>query len=251
LTGPLAATRRLGRRVLGRGERPPLHAGKLRALDVAFGRLGARSFADLGAVWAVEGGYTFHVLRHHPIERAVLVDEDITPAVRREAERHPELSLVAGNFGDHDMPARIGDLDAVILFDVLLHQVTPDWDEVLAMYAQRAKYLVVSNPQLTGGGETVRLVELGRDRYEQLVPPGTYPADLFERLDEPVPGRGRPWRDVHEIWQWGITDDALVGVAKRLGFEPVHSENMGRWRGLDQFEDHAFVFASARYAGTP
>lgn len=251
MTGPLAATRRLGRRVLGRGERPPLHAGKTRALDFALGRLGARSFADLGAVWAVDGGYSFHALRQHPIERAVLVDEDITPAVRREAARHPQLSLVTGNFGDPAMPARVGEVDAVILFDVLLHQVSPDWDEILAMYAQRASCLVVSNPQLTGAVETVRLIELGQERYEQLVPPGTYPADLFERLDEPVPGRGRSWRDVHEVWQWGITDDALVDVVGRLGFEQVHSENMGRWRGLEHFEDHAFVFASSRYAGTP
>lgn len=243
MTSPLSLPKRLGR-VLRREAPSLLHRGKVRALDFAFGRLGARSFADLGAVWAVEGGYTFHALTEHAIERAVLVDEDITPSVRRAAERHPQLSLVTGNFGDAAMPERVGDVDAVILFDVLLHQVSPDWDEVLAMYAPRVKYLIVSNPQLTAGGSTVRLTDLGRERYEQLVPADTYPADLFDRLDEPVPGRGRPWRDVHQIWQWGITDGDLVEATRRLGFELAYSDNLGRWRGLDDFEDHAFVFSA-------
>ena len=241
--GPLALSRRIGRRVLGKRDAPRLHAGKLRALDFTFENLEARSFADLGAVWAVDGGYTFHALAQHPVRRAVLVDEDISVAVRRQAAHHPQLSLVSGNFGSPDMPARVGQVDAVILFDVLLHQVAPDWDEILAMYAERASFLVVSNPQLTTASETVRLLDLGPERYEQLVPPDTFPPDLFDRLDEEVPGRGRTWRDVHEVWQWGITDKDLVGVAKRLGFELAYSDNLGHWRGLDDFEDHAFVFS--------
>jgi hypothetical protein len=248
MTGLLRRGRGLARRAVGRPAEPfRLHAGKVRALDHAFGRLGARSFADLGAVWAVNGGYTFHALRHHEVDRAVLVDEDLTPEVRAHAERHPQLSLIAGNFGAPDMPERIGDVDAVILFDVLLHQVSPDWDEILAMYAGRARILIVSNPQLTSVDETVRLIELGPERYRELVPPGTYPPDLFERLDEEVPGRGRSWRDVHEVWQWGITDADLTAAAAKLGFQVAHSENLGRWRGLPEFEDHTFVLT----AGSP
>ncbi len=244
MTGVLGHGRRLARRALGRPEEPfRLHTGKARALDFAFEGLGARSFADLGAVWAVNGGYTFHALRRHAVERAALVDEDITPPVRRHAERYPQLELIRGNFGAPDMPERVGDVDAVVLFDVLLHQVEPDWDAILTMYAERTRMLVVSNPQLTSADETVRLIELGPERYRKLVPPATYPEDLFDRLDEEVPGRGRPWRDVHEIWQWGITDEDLVGVAERFGFEVAYSENLGRWRGLAEFEDHAFVFA--------
>jgi hypothetical protein len=242
LASLLARGRRLGRRALGRHEPFRLHEGKTRALDFAFEQVGVRSFADLGAVWAVQGGYTFYALARHGADRAVLVDEDITAAVRRHASRHPQLSLAKGNFGAPDMPARIGPVDAVVLFDVLLHQVAPDWDEVLAMYARVGSCLVISNPQLTSRTETVRLLDLGPQRYSQLVPPGTYPADLFERLDEVVPGRGCPWRDVHEVWQWGITDEDLLRTAEALGFEVAYSANLGRWRRLAEFEDHAFVF---------
>jgi hypothetical protein len=234
--------RRLGRLALGRPEPFRLHRGKTQAIDFAFERLGVRSFADLGAVWAVDGGYTLYALCRHGAERAVLVDEDITPAVRRHARRHPQLSLVAGNFGAPDMPARVGPVDAVVLFDVLLHQVAPDWDEVLAMYARVASVFVISNPQLTSGGHTLRLLEQGPGRYAQLVPPGTYPPDIFERLDEMVPGRGRPWRDVHEVWQWGITDNDLLRTMDDLGFAVAYSANLGRWRGIPEIEDHAFVF---------
>lgn len=202
-----------------------------------------RSFADLGGVWAVEGGYTFHALDRHDPQRAVLVDEDRPPAIQERARSYPALELLQANFGADDVPGRIGDVDAVILFDVLLHQVAPDWDAILEMYARRAWCMVIVNPQYVAGTETVRLLDLGPEGYAHAAPAGTYPPDLFERLDEPHPRRGRPWRDVHEVWQWGITDEDLRARMADLGFSLAYWANGGAWRRLEPFEDHAFVFA--------
>src|SRR3989442_14746970 len=94
-----------------------LHPFKKRLIDHVFPRAEVRSFADLGGVWAVDAGYTFYALERYPIERAVLVDDDLTPAVTERARRHPELELIEHNFGEPEIPERVGAVDAVLLFD--------------------------------------------------------------------------------------------------------------------------------------
>ena len=117
-----------------------LHPIKKRAIECGFEACHTRSFADLGGVWAVDGGYTFFAL-----------------------ERFAEL---------HD--------------------------------------------------------------------------GLFNRLDEINPERGRPWRDVHDVWQWGLTDAVLEGTLERLGFGLAHYEDAGPWQGLARFRNRSFVFVRER-----
>jgi hypothetical protein len=229
-------------RLRGRQARPPLHPIKLRAIDAAFERGDIRSIADLGAIWAVDGGYTFHALERHRPERSVLVDEDISDAARERAKAFPQLDLVDGNFGDPAVADRVGEVDAVILFDVLLHQVSPDWDEVMRMYAERARYLLVVQAQYVLGNETVRLLDLGQKRYLELVPDFPEAHEVWERMNEYLPERGRTYRDVHNIWQWGMTDADLRRRAGELGLETVYYENAGPWMNSDAFENHAFIF---------
>ncbi len=222
--------------------RPPLVPLKLRTIDAAFALPGVRSVADLGGVWAVQAGYTFHALERHAPDRAVLVDDDITAAVRERGAAFAQLELLEQNFGAAQTPAGVGDVGVVLLFDVLLHQVDPDWDEILRRYAARAQALAIVNPMWTAGSQTVRLLELGEARYRQAVPPQDNIDGLFERLDVVHPARGRPWRDVHDVWQWGITDVDLRAVMADLGFTVAFAEQHGRWRGLHDFEDCAYVF---------
>jgi hypothetical protein len=222
---------------------PPLQPIKLRAIDAAFAHLGEdASVADLGGVWAVEAGYLFHALDAHAPRAAVLVDEDITPGVRARARAHPRLELVEANFAGG---GAVRDVDLALLFDVLLHQVDPDWDAVLARWAPHVRAFAVVEPLLDGDdAHAVRLPELGRERYLELVPPDPLHDALFDRLDEPNPRRGgRPWRDVHDVWQWGITDGALRARMAELGFAEVHHEDGGPWQGLASFHHGAFVFA--------
>jgi hypothetical protein len=221
---------------------PKLHGIKKRVIDVAFERSETRSFADLGGVWAVDAGYTFYALERFKPSRAVLVDEEITAEVRSRATHHPELELREENFGAADVAAQVGEVDCIFLFDVLLHQVAPDWDELLRLYAPLTRAFLVVNPQFTIGEHTVRLVDLGRERYLQLVPDLPRHREVWEQIDAFDESRGRPHRDVHEIWQWGIVDADLRARMDELGFELVHFENGGRWGDLPAFENHAFVF---------
>jgi hypothetical protein len=218
---------------------------KLDLIDFAFTTQGVRSFADLGGVWGVEGGYTFYTLdKHHP-SRAVLVDTHPTQIVIARATQYPALQLVAGNFGSETIAREVGSVDAVFLFDVLLHQVRPNWDQVLTMYARQARCFVIYNQQWIGSDATVRLFDLGEDEYFHNVPHkrGEQPyADLFRKLDEKHPDHDRNWRDVHNVWQWGITDSDLEAAATKLGFRLVLKKNYGRFARLANFENHGFVF---------
>jgi hypothetical protein len=109
---------------------------KVDIIDQAFSSLRIESFADLGGVWRVEGAYTFHALDKYRVKDAVLVDTHPTPTVVARAKSYPQLRLIKGSFGDQPVVDEVGRVDAVFLFDVLLHQVSPDWHTILEAYAK-------------------------------------------------------------------------------------------------------------------
>jgi hypothetical protein len=214
---------------------------KLRAIDVACGRIGALTLADLGAVWAVDAGYSFYAADRYGLERAVVVDENFTPAVQARTQQNGAVQLIRGNFSDPSVRERIGRVEAVLMFDILLHQVNPDWDELLDLYARHADTIVIAGPHYLGD-KTVRLIDLGRTEYLSKVPQLPLHDQLFDQLDEINPNRGRPWRDVHDVWQWGIVDADLRHVMRELGYSLVYHENIGAWQGLAAFVDCSYVF---------
>jgi hypothetical protein len=123
--------------------------------------------------------------------------------------------------------------------------VAPDWDQILELYAPRTRAFVIVNPQWTEGDAAVRLLDLGREQYLASVPPmGELHDGLFDRLDQINPERGRPWRDVHDVWQWGITDAALERTMDGLGFTRAHYQDAGPWQGLERFANRAFVYVA-------
>jgi hypothetical protein len=215
-------------------------------IDYCFERLGADSFADLGGVWGIDGAYARYAADAHSPARGVVVDEAFTERYLELERKLPHLTHVPGNFGDRAVAERLGEVDVVFLFDVLLHQVAPDWDEVLEIYAPLCRRFAIVQPQWNGP-ETVRLLELGEAEYLASIPKrddahGSIYDGLFERLDEQNERRGRPWRDVHDIWQWGITDRDLTDRMAALGFGLRFFENTGPWHGLERFHESAFVF---------
>jgi hypothetical protein len=213
-------------------------------LDAAI-RPGMKSFADLGGVWGVDAAYTFYLLDHYAIDSAFLVDTDFTPALLRRAKTYPRLQILQGNFGSADIASRIGSVDFLVLFDVLLHQVDPDWDDILRMYSGITKCFVIFNQQLVDREHAVRLVDLGLDEYFRLVRfnrrKGIY-KEWVDHLTEIHPRHQRPWRDVHNVWQWGITDQDLLRVMEELRFELIYRKNHGRFSDFEAFENHAFIF---------
>jgi hypothetical protein len=214
---------------------------KLRAIDVAFQRFACRSSADLGAVWGVDAGYSLYVADNYAPERVVICDDDFTDPIVERARRDERIELIEGNFGTDEIAAQVGAVDALLMFDILLHQVDPDWDALLAMYAPRTRCFVLAGPWWRGES-TVRLLDLGRDEYLETVPLREVHEPVMDKLQEFNDRRGRLWRDVHDIWQWGIADQHLRQRMRGLGFVLAHHENLGRWRGLDRFDNSAYVF---------
>jgi hypothetical protein len=230
-----------------------LNPAKLRVIDYCFEQLGCRSFADLGGVWAVDGGYSRYAADIHEAESGVIVDDDFTDEYLKQSRRLPKLTHVRRNFGDPALIEGLGDLDVAFFYDVLVHQVAPDWDELLELYAPHVRCFGIVQPQWNGD-ESVRLFDLGEEAYLAAIPsvdqgPGTVYDGLFDRLDEINERRGRPWRDVHDVWQWGITDAGLIDRMADLGFGLRYFENTGSWRGLEDFHEGAFIFDRATPAG--
>ena len=219
-----------------------LQSPKLRAIDFAVDRVGARSVADLGGVWAVEAGYTRYALERPGVERAVLVDTGLTDTVRGFAAADPRLRLVDGEFGSPASVAAVGQVDVVLLFDVLLHQVGPDWDDVLRRYAQTSRCIVVVEPTYTGD-EVVRFWDLGEAGYRANTPTDGALPD-WSQLDEIDPRYGRPHRDVHEYWQWGLPDAARRDVMQGLGWRCAYWADYGPWRDVPTSRTVASVYVS-------
>jgi len=121
-----------------------LDPSKKQLIDFACQELGMCSFADLGAVWNVDGRYTFYD-GFVKIDSAVIVDTDLTPAVLERQKRYPNLDIIKGNFGQSNIRDKIGKVEGVFFFDTLLHQVKPDWDDILRMYADVAKIILIFN----------------------------------------------------------------------------------------------------------
>jgi hypothetical protein len=214
---------------------PGLYDFKLRLIDRAFERLNVTRFADLGGVWAVDGGYARYALQRSGVVAGTLVDDlidDLSPEAKDSG-----LELIRSNLAE--AAPSVPEVDALLMFDILLHQVAPDWDEFIELYAPRTRALIVVNPQYRGD-ETFRLLDLERESYLDLVPQNEQHDRLYDRLDEPH--RGRTWRDAHDVWQWAITDSALVDAARSAGFRLIYLENEGSWRGNEHFDNTAFVF---------
>jgi hypothetical protein len=225
---------------------PNLSLTKLRVIDYCFEQLGSRSFADLGGVWGTDGAYARYAADAHGPERGVLVDENFTERYRALERKLPGLTHLQGNFGDRSVVEQLGQVDVAMFFDVLLHQVDPDWDQVLGLYAPVCRRISIVQPQWNGPS-SVRLLDLGEEQYmaairEREAAHAPVYDGLFTRLDEINEQRGRPWRDVHDIWQWGITDRDLIARMAELGFGLRLFENTGAWRGLERFHESAFVF---------
>lgn len=224
---------------------PTLVSEKLDLIDFAFSRFDLHSFADLGGVWGIDGGYTFYALESKNVSTATLVDTQVSEAVNGKALKYSQLKLLEGNFGDEMVARQIDGVDAIFLFDVLLHQVAPDWNRVLELYSTRTKCFVIYNQQWVGSDQTVRLLELGEEEYFRNVPADRNEAPydgLFEKLEEELPDHGRLWKNVHHIWQWGITNADLISKVESLGFRLQYMKNCGRFGLLENFENHAFVF---------
>jgi hypothetical protein len=232
--------------LLLRGYSPYLNPDKLRLIDYVFRTLApeAQRFADLGGVWRVHGGYALYTARTYPVTEGILVDTDYPESVKRGLGRQPRLRVIQGDFGTSVVAAQVGKIDVVYFFDVLLHQANPDWNEVLALYADLARCIVIYNQQYIDADTTIHLTDLPLEKYMEIASdarPEVY-RYIYQHKRELHPEYGKPWGDIHNISQWGITDRDLRSVMEKLGYREVFFRNYGRFAGLPAFEEHGFVF---------
>ena len=234
------------------GEQPARPNAKVSAIDYAVDHLGIESFASL-EIGRDYGQYAFYAIDKPTVERGALVDvsprragDQLLNVIEQAAER-PGMEVLDGNFAD---PATVADLervDAILLFDVLVGMVDPDWDRVLELYAPATSSFVIGNPQWELGETTVRLIDRGREEYLEAVPPAKFHTELFDRLDEWHSGQHRPYRDTAGIWQWGITDTDLVAKLHELGFSLDRDWRLNPPVQTKGFVNKTFVFSrSAR-----
>jgi hypothetical protein len=233
-------------RLFHRKPLPTLLQDKVDLIDFAFSRFDLHSFADLGGCGESRAATRFTPLDKYDVSVGAIVDTHLTDIIHNRARKFAQLRVISGNFGDETIAREVGDVDAIFLFDVLLHQVAPDWHRVLEMYAGQAKCFIIYNPQWNGSEPTVRLLDLGEEQYFRNIPHERTEEpynNLFQKLEEKHPDHDRPWRDAHPIWQWGITDTDLRAKVESLGFRLQFMKNCGRWWKLANFENHAFVFS--------
>ncbi len=207
----------------------PITPHKAALIDSAMQRFEIKSMVDLGGCWGVHGGYLLHAIREHGLERGVIVDGNITDLTRQRTKEFPQVELIEGALGARKIVKRVGRVDAALMYDILLHQVDPDWDEFLARYAPNVETLIIFN-QSWLGPRTIRFVnEFGVEEFIRRVPHGKKSGvrEWFSKLDETHPLLKRPWRDIHYIWQWGITQKDLVGILWDLGYRIDFLSNYG------------------------
>ena len=71
--------------------------------------------------------------------------------------------------------------------------------------------------------------------------------EWFARHDEISPQFGRPWRDVHFFWQWGIVSADLIARMRELGFVLDHFNNGGVWsERYPNIQRNAYLFSRRR-----
>jgi hypothetical protein len=215
---------------------------KIKLIYFALSR-GIRTFADLGGSWGVEGYYTRFTLEKGDIEKAYIIDLFCPPGVQELEREYEQFVFIKGDFTQADVLNRIPKVDAIYLFDVLLHQADPDWDEVLRRISPKTDRLVIFNPQWKGL-HSVRLADLGEDEFYRVTP--HYKGDplcvgIFE-TPEKMTNTGRLGKDNIAPFQWGITNLDLDELMWKLGFGSVYYKNNGDWMTYPHFEANAFVY---------
>jgi hypothetical protein len=198
----------------------------------------------LGGVWKVNAAYTLYSLRKHRVPAGTIVDTDFPALLEQKLSKVPRLRVVHGDFTRPDVIQTVGPVDVAYFFDVLLHQANPSWDQVLTAYSRATSCFVIYNQQYIQGPASIRLTDLPLEQYLAMTPhSGEEVARYaYAHVNELHPVYRKPWRDIHNIFQWAITDQDLRNVMTRLGFHEAYCRNYGRFSDLPAFENHAFIF---------
>jgi len=222
----------------------PIQPEKAKLLDLACKKYEIASAIDIGGCWGVNGGYCFHAFDQHKLKEAYIVDGYISKeTIARKGSRN--VQLIQGDIGGHDIISSLPEIDLAIIYDVLLHQVDPNWDDFLSRYAQKVRHFVIYNQDWADEG-TIRFVDYDCDWYidnvvysdkERVVQWYAKHHEMCEELK-------RPWKDVHNFWQWGIAAPDIVGHMAKVGFELDYFWNYGYFDPTKpKIQNHGYLFS--------
>ncbi len=203
------------------------------------------TIADLGGIYKVHGAYAFYTIQKHHVSKVIQIDTELTSEYLDLSKKYNQILSLEMNFANTSVVSHIDKVDALYLFDVLLHQVNPNWDDILEMYSDKTKYFVIFNQMFTKSDKTIRLLDLGFDEYFKHVPfEKEHPLsqNLINKTYEINQEHGKIWRDVHHVFQWGITVIDLIESLRKLNFELVYHKYWGMFSYSKSFDDHAFIF---------
>lgn len=217
---------------------------KLQLITDTFRNFNFNSFADLGGVWKVNAAYTLFTLKKFKIERSFIVDTDFNIKADQKLAVFHNVLKIHGDFSKDEVIQKIAKVDAVFLFDVLLHQANPDWDEILTKYSKITGCFIIYNQQWIASDVTFRLTNLELEEYKKIMP---WQRDslfeyVYDHKSEINEKHNKPWKDIHSIFQWAISDKDLRKKMRDLGYKEFFYKNYGSFSNSKSFENHAFVF---------
>lgn len=230
----------------------PTNPNKTRLIERAFEISPFRSFADLGGCWGVNGGYAFHARKviGDQFERGCIVDQHITPLTQERAVAAPGVELITGMLGSAESRAAVGKVDALIMYDIVLHQVAPDWNEFVLNWLGSANVLIIYNQNWLKDRNTVRFVDQGFEWFRDNVF-FTDEKNLkrwFEQHHELDVAQQKLKRDAHNYWQWGITPNDMIDLLYTHGFDLAFMKDYGPFSPRKPWiVNHGMVFARSKF----
>ncbi|MGK6317801.1 hypothetical protein [Neorhizobium sp. DT-125] len=205
-----------------------------------------KSFADIGGCWGVHAGYTRAALEAVKIQKAYVIDQFVTGASKKLGARYKQLEFKTALFNQPGFIKDFPQVDALIMYDILLHQVNINWDEFIERWAPKARVLIIFNQMWKVGDKTTRFLDNGPDWYKKWVFYGDEKRidEWLNTLDDIDPETGRKRRDLHSFWQWGITTHDLIKKCEDQGFHLDHFHNHGPFHNKKRpwIQDEAFIF---------
>ena len=225
-----------------------LDPSKLDLLCLANELYSPSSLCDIGGVWGVDGGYGVYAKTVLGIENVIIVDSHWTDTAI-ECCKDSGVKIVDSFIDEYLSKSSLQNLDCVCLFHFLLHQVSPDWRDILRRLSSSVKVVLINNPQWTLEKAGFRLMELNSDEYFSFVPHSESEEnykDLFTAPLEIDPLHNKPRRDLHHFWQWAITNNDLITWMNSLGYDLMYIRPSTIWSHNKHFQDYGFIFYNSK-----
>ena len=214
---------------------------KLQILNWLGKNYNIKTSIDFGGIWNVDGFYTKHMHETYSLNKSTIVDR-FWPSDLKEKLDLIGIECADCLFSDFDFENK--SYDVCILFDVLLHQVIPDWRNFLGRISKHCEFIVIYNPQWLRR-TSCRLTDLDDRQYFMEIPhePCEDPYNYYTNNRQgKCSYAGVQIKDSFRLWQWGITNLDLINAMHNYGFQLIYLKNYFGWTQLKNFQNYGFIF---------